>query len=378
MVTKQDSKPRWKSRGFSNKKMAQLNSPHGVFVSGGEVYIADTENHRVRKVLRNGEIVTIAGTGILGCKGDGQLATDAHLHGPCSVVVSSSDQVYILELHGHRIRKIDQRGIISTIAGTGQAGYNGDDQLAVNAMINYPCGLFVTEDEEVLFADSSNGRVRKIDRNGIISTIAGNGKRVFVDEDQLATSASLHSPSCVFQYMNEIYLAETFHKKIRKIDQNGIMSIIAGKKGYGTLENGAIGGVYSIFVHNYQVYFSEHENHQIRIIQPNGGIKKVAGIENARGFMGDDRSAMHCTLDEPRGIFVDEDSQVYIADTSNHCIRKIDRNGKIRRVIGTGNYGYSGDVPFEFHKYPHIGPRKKPIIKPFPHAYHDLFISVQN
>ena len=155
------------------KKMAQLFSPSGVFVSNGEVFIADAYNDRVRKVLRNGEIVTIAGTGEWGYNGDDQLATDAKLEWPHSVVVSSSNQVYISEVAGQRIRKIDRNGIISTIAGN---GYNGDGQLAINAQLNCPSGLFVTEDEEVLLADDGNNRVRKIDRNGIITTIAGNGK----------------------------------------------------------------------------------------------------------------------------------------------------------------------------------------------------------
>jgi len=134
------------------------------------VFIADTNNHRVRKLLRNGHIVTIAGNGTRGYSGDGQLATDAQLSRPFAVFVSSSNQVYISEWSGHRIRKIDRNGIISTIVGTGKEGYNGEDQLAVNAMIDCPWGLFVTEDEEVLFADWRNGRVRKIDRHGVIST----------------------------------------------------------------------------------------------------------------------------------------------------------------------------------------------------------------
>jgi len=189
--------------------MFKLFNPHGVFVSNGEVFICDTFNHRVRKLLRNGQIVTIAGTGE--CSGDGcQLATNAQLNHPHSVVVSSSDQVYISESHGHRIRKIDQRGIISTIAGNGIKGYDGDGQLAVNAKLSYPCALFVTEDDEVLCCDENNHRVRKIDqRNGIITTIAGNGIGGYNGDDQLATSASLNRPSSVFQYKHDIYMKFT-------------------------------------------------------------------------------------------------------------------------------------------------------------------------
>ena len=162
--------------------MAELDTPYDVFVSGGEIYIADTNNHRVRKVLRNGQITTIAGTGTPGYNGDGQLATDAQLKCPYSVVVSSSDQVYILD--GCRIRKIDRNGIISTIAGNGKRGYSG---------------FFITDDEELLIADDYNHRVRKVDRNRIISTIAGTGAKGYNGDDQLATSASLCYPTRVFQ-----------------------------------------------------------------------------------------------------------------------------------------------------------------------------------
>ena len=210
----------------TKKMQAQLCNPAAVFVSNGEMFIADMNNHRVRKVLRNGQIVTIAGTGVAGYSGDGQLATSAQLEHPVCVVVSSSNQVYISE--SHRIRKIDQNGIISTIAGTVQ-GYNGDDQLAVNAKLNYPRGLFVTEDEEVLFADMTNNRVRKIDRNGMITTIAGTGtygnmEIVETGEYQLATSTQLSRPSSVYQYKNEIYIADMGNNMIRKILKDGTIT----------------------------------------------------------------------------------------------------------------------------------------------------------
>ena len=347
------------------QKMAQLDDPSDVFVSDGEVYIVDTNNHRVRKVLRNGQIVTICGTGIEGYNGDGQLATDAQLNRPCSVVVSSSDQVYISESGGNRIRKIDRNGMISTIAGNGKGNYNGDGQLATNAHLHSPGGLFVTDDDEIFFADCENHRVRKIDRFGIISTIAGNGNdEGFNEDDQLATSASLNYPSSVFQYKNEIYIADSGNSRIRKVDQNGIITTVCVAYGL-TLD--------SIFVHNDEVYFTDGM-YQVFKIFPNGTIKAIAGMKKA-GFNGDDMSATECELDYPMGLFIDTDSQIYIADSINHCIRKIDRNGMMRMVVGTGQKGYSGDVPFDFQKYPHIGPRKKSWIKPFPHAYHDLIVT---
>ena len=200
------------------KKMPVLfDSPFGVFVSNGEVFICDAENHRVRKLLCNGQIVTIAGkSGKWGYSGDGQLATEAQLTCPNSVVVSSSDQVYISDESNHRIRKIDRCGVISTIAGNGTIGYNGDDRLAVDAHLNIPRGLFVNEKEEVCICDCGNHRVRKIDRFGIISTVAGNGEYGYNGDDILATSAKLNCPSNVFVHENEIYISDHGNHLIRK------------------------------------------------------------------------------------------------------------------------------------------------------------------
>ena len=340
--------------------MAQFFKPHGIFVSNGEIFICDTSNHRVRKVLRNGQIVTIAGNGREGYNGDGQLATDAELNRPHTVFVSSSDQVYITDMNGHRIRRIDRNGILSTIAGTGECGYNGEGRLATSAQLNFPTGLFVTEDEQVLFVDRENYRLRKIGRNGIISTIGGKrmGKVVL---------SHCVMPSCVFQYKNEIYFADC--GRIRKMDGNSKISTVAEKQ-----DGNFIGNPYSMFIHNDTIYFSDYQIPQIRKILPNGMIKVIAGTKR-KGHLGNDMPATQCELDSPREVFVDEDSQVYIADTHNHCIRKIDTNGIMTIVVGTaGQYGYSGDVPFDFQKYPHIGPRKKQLFKTIPNAYHDMIV----
>ena len=357
------------------EKMAQLFNPCGIFVSNGEVFIADTHNHRVRKVLRNGQIVTIAGNGTEGTNGDGQLATNAQLYYPTSVVVSSLDQVYIV--CGNCIRKIDSHGIISTICGTGEKGFGGDGQLAVHAQLGYPEGLFVTDDEEVLIADSGNHCVRKIDRNGIISTIAGTGgKGGFNGDGQLATSASLNNPTSVFQYEHEIYIADQYNQRIRKIDHNGMISTIAGTGKM--VRNGDdptdIGWPLSLFIHNDHVYFSDQAHRRIRKFLPNNGIVTTIAGTNKEAVGFNDMLATETKLEAPRGIFIDNDLQIYIADISGNCVWKIDQNGMMRRIVGTGDFGYSGDVPFDFKQYPHIGPRKKPLIKPFPHAYHDLIV----
>ena len=332
---------------------ANLCNPWGVFVSNGEVFICDTDNHCIRKLLLNGQIMTIAGVGkVDGYNGDGQLATDAQLTSPTSVFVSSSNQVYISD--DNRIRKIDQNGMISTIAGTGVAGFNGDGQLAIHAELSRPSGLFVNDDEEVFFCDSENHRVRKVDQSGIISTIAGNGMDGYNGDDILATSAQLNYPTGVYVYKHEIYISDFGDHRIRKVLQNGMIKTIAGtgENCYNGDDQPAICSQlcypYGIHVHNDQVYISDHSNNRVRKILPNGIIKTIAGT----GCNGDESQ-----LQFPTGIFVD-DSGVYFGSKQS-IIRKVDHDGMITTIAGTGEEGYSGDVPFDFAKYPHIGPKKE-------------------
>ena len=260
----------------------------------------------------------------------------------------------------NRIRKIDRNGVISTIAGTGVQGYNGDGQLAVNAKLNHPYGIFVTEDEQVLFAERYNNRVRKIDQNGMISTIAGR-----------TNNERLDNPTSVFKYKNEIYIADSGNRRIVKKDQQGNISEIA------TVSNTSVGIPFPLFVYNDEVYFTDGIYEVLKTPTTRcGNIQTLAGSRKKTGFNGDVMLATECQLYSPKGIFVDDDdSQIYIADTFNNCIRRIGRNGMITTIVGTGQHGYSGDVTFDFEQYPHIGPRKKPKIKPFPRAYHDLVVT---
>jgi len=152
---------------------AQLNYPQSIFVhsngSNGEIYIADSGNNRIRKIDSKGIITTIAGTGLNGYVGDGGLAIYAQLNYPGSVFVHSNGEVYIADTLNSRIRKIDSKGIITTIAGTGAQGYSGDGGMATRAQLNYPVSVFVHSNGEIYIADTDNNRIRKIDLTGTIS-----------------------------------------------------------------------------------------------------------------------------------------------------------------------------------------------------------------
>ena len=178
----------------------------------------------------------------------------------------------------------------------------------------------------------------------------------------MATTAQLFHPLSVFQYKNEIYISDYGNHRIRKIDTSGIISTIAGPE---TIVNPD-----ALFVHNDDaVYFIQGD--EVRKLQLNGTVKTITRSEHNREVNGNDMLA----LSNPISIFVDQNSQIYIADTNNHCIRKIGQDETMSSIVGTiGEPGYSGDVPFEFKQYPHIGPRKKSKIKTFPKAYHDLIV----
>jgi len=258
------------------------------------------------------------------------------------------------------------------------------NQLAVNAQLNVPRGLFVNEDEEVFFCDWENHRVRKIDRNGIITTIAGNGIRGYNGDDILATTAQLYFPSKVFVHKNEIYITDSLNCRIRKVLQDGKIATIAGTGAHGNTPNGQLATLANISVpsglciHNDQIYFSDFSG-CVRKILANRIITTVAGKAGSLdGEKGDGILALNACILHPFGIFVD-DSGIFIACYGDSTIRKVDQNGRIKSIAGTiGGQGYSGDIPFDFEKYPHIGPRKKALIKPFPKSYFDLNIHFYN
>ena len=154
---------------------ASLSFPAGLVSKNGNLYIADRNNHRIRKIDSNGIITTVAGTGKPGCCNDNGLAKEAHLHFPSDVDIDLEGNLYISDRSNNRIRKVNSEGIITTIAGTGEPGYRGDFGPAERALLKYPFGISLDSKGNLYIADRGNNRVRKIDQRGIITTIAGDG-----------------------------------------------------------------------------------------------------------------------------------------------------------------------------------------------------------
>ena len=208
---------------------ARLKDPYGVAVdASGNVYIADTSSHCIRKVTNPGSlgrISTVAGNGVSGYTGDGGLATSAKLHFPFCVAVDASGNVYIADSSNHCIRKVTNPGSlgrISTVAGNGVSGYTGDGGLATSAKLHFPYGVAVDASGNVYFADSSNHCIRKVTNPGSlgrISTVAGNGTVGFSGDGGLAISARLGTPlGLCLDALRNIYIADFVNHRVRKVE----------------------------------------------------------------------------------------------------------------------------------------------------------------
>ncbi len=306
---------------------AELNYPEGVAVdTAGNVYVGDDDNNAIRRIS-NGIVTTIAGTGAAGYSGDGGQATSAQLRRPNGVAVDGSGDVYVADTYNHVIRKI-ANGVITTIAGTGAPGYSGDGGQATSAELDYPYGVAVDGSGNVYIADYLNNRIRKV-ANGIISTIAGNGTPGYSGDGGQATSAQLRNPFDVAVDNSEnVYIADTGNNVIRRVG-NGIISTVAGTGTAGFSGDGGPATAAQLNLPEYvaldsagNLYISDTGNHRIRKVA-NGVISTLAGT-GTLGFSGDGGPASAAQLYYPTGAAVDGQGSLYLADEYNQRLRKIE------------------------------------------------------
>jgi hypothetical protein len=265
---------------------ARLWDPSDIaFDAVGNLYISEYgNNNTIRKVTPSGIITTIAGTGAVGYNGDNIAATSAKLYDPFGLVFDKSGNLYFTDNGNHRVRKINTSGIISTIAGTGIAGYNGDGIPATGAQVEYPGYLAFNPAGELCIADYPNHRVRKIDAAGIITTIAGTGVAGNNGDNGPATAAALNSPwALLFDLAGNMYISDLYIGVIRKVTAAGIISTIAGTgvTGYSG-DNGP--ATSAQFGHQFvcsavdasgNLYIADHDNNRIRRITYNSiGVKE--------------------------------------------------------------------------------------------------------
>lgn len=332
---------------------ARLRSPFGMALdASGNLYIADAANDRIRKVTAaTGIITTFAGSGAPGFSGDGGAPTAASLNYPMRVAFDGSGNLYIADAGNNRIRKISAAtGVITTVAGGGNA--LGDGGSAVLAMLNDPEGLALDGGGNLYIADTRNTRVRKvIISSGIISTVAGNDARGFFGDGGMATGALLDSPEgLALDGSGNLYIADRDNSRVRKVAAiTGIMTTVAGGgeiRGDGGPATAArLSEPLGVAVDEFgDLYIADGSEHRVRkVVAATGIITTVAGTGAPR-FDGDGGPASAASIWRPSGVALDGFRNLYIADYFSNRIRKVSAaTGIISTVAGNGSSGFFGD-----------------------------------
>ena len=323
--------------GYSGDSSAatacELYYPAGVAADAfGNIYIADQQNHRLRKIDGvSGTITTFAG--------DGSALTSNPMSKPKGVAVDAAGNVYVAVQDVHRIRKITPSGTITVVAGYGAAGFSGDGASAISARLNYPAGVAVDSAGNVYVADEVNQRIRKIDTGGKISTVAGTGIPGFNGDGIAATTAQLNYPTGVaVDAAGNLYIADNDNNRIRKVDPSGIITTFAGN-GFGGF-GGDEGPAASAELYNpngvavdkgNNVYIADQNNNRIRMVNPAGTITTRAG-NGVTGFAGDNGPAADAEFYFPAGVAINQGGDLFIADESNNRVRKVDSTAAVKAV----------------------------------------------
>jgi YVTN family beta-propeller protein len=319
-----------------------------LFDSAGNLIVADGSS-RIRKISKSGVTTTIVGTGASGYAGDGGPAVQAQIAQAYAMTYGATGNLYFTDVVACVVRKVDTSGIISTVAGNGTFGFSGDGGSATSAQLNEPRGIAVDSSGNVYIGDSQNHRVRKVSANGIITTFAGNGNSGFSGDGGLATSAAIGSPRGLQVLNGVLYIGSgpaVFlggQARVRMVNlATQVINTYAGS-GYGYDGDGhpllatRFSGPLSLwFDAAGNSIFNDAYNGRVR--RATGGIvSTIAG-----GFIGDGGKATAAAFVLPQALAVDKSGDLYIADEEGNRVRKVS-GGIISTIAGTGINGYSGD-----------------------------------
>lgn len=339
---------------ISTVPITGLFNPLDVAVdAAGNLVIASRSNHRiVRWDATTGESSPIAGNGYIGFSGDGGLATKASLDGPSGSVRDNAGNLFIADRSNHRVRRMDATtGVISTVAGNGTQGFGGDTGPATEASLAYPSGIALDSHQNLFIADQVNNRIRRVDAGtGLISTVAGGGNG---GDGIAATSASLNYPAGVtVDSAGNLLIADSSNHRVRRVDAaTGLISTVAGN---GTPDFIGDGGPASEASLSFptavsldgasNLFIADLNNRRIRRVDATTGLISTVAGNGSYGFSGDGISATEASLADPFGITLDRAGNLFIADLGNSRVRRVAADsGLISTVAGNGSYGFSGD-----------------------------------
>lgn len=324
------------AKGFSGDggpaSAAQLNNPFAVSRGpDGALYVCDVDNHRIRRIAADGTISTFAGNGTRGYSGDGGPATQAALNEPYEMAWDRAGSLYFVERLNHLVRRVDAKtGVISTVAGSGKAGFGGDGGPARDAQFNQPHSLAFDAAGDLYICDILNHRIRKIDmKTGTIATWSGTGEKKTAADGAPITGSPLHGPRAIaFAPDGKLWLALREGNAVLQLDpQANTIKRVAGTGKSGFTGNGGpalqatLSGPKCVSLDAAgNVYLADTESHSIRFIDVKKGTLELLVGTGAKAD-GPDGDPLKCQLNRPHGVFVDKDGSVFIGDSENHRVR---------------------------------------------------------
>lgn len=316
-----------------------LSYPAGVTTDNeGNVFIADQHDNRIRKIKPTGEATIFAGTGYAG-KLDG-LGTRASFNSPSGVVADAAGNVYVADQYNNLIRKIRSNGLVTTLAGSGKQDYADGKGMA--ASFNNPTGLAIDAEGNLYVADMGNNRIRKITRIGVVTTLAGSNRLGLIDNTGIAASFSYPSDVAT-DLSGNLYVADLNNNLIRKVTRDGVVTTIAGSGTQGYKDGKGMAasfynptGIATDATGN--IYVADEINNIIRKVSPTGVVTTFAGSGNEAYADGNGKAA---SFNHPSRVAIDAAGNVYVTDAGNYRIRKISPAGVVTTLAGSGSLGNS-------------------------------------
>jgi sugar lactone lactonase YvrE len=315
-----------------------------AFDAEGSLYISEFEGNRIDRIDDASSLLVVAGTGSSGYAGDGGPAIDADLSAPTGITFDAAGELLLADHHNGCIRKVDAAGVIDRISGTcGAVGFSGDGGRALDAQMNDPIGIAVDGDGRLWIADELDSRIRRVNGDGSIETVAGGGttKPAKADDGTPATKLRLSHPSYLaIDGSGNVYFSDFLENVVMRIDASGRATRVAGtgKAGYG-----GDGGLATKAQLNFptglaldangNLYISDSGNNRIRMVDADGVISTAAG-SGEPGPAGDGGPAVDAQLQAPAGLAVDPSGQLVIADQGNNLVRIVDGAGVITTIAG--------------------------------------------